>query len=91
MLTHTKLSANSYTTDVPTCLMQAPDEVLYMPPKILAMKYTNIQRVTVPAEGGHFMPLENPKVFAKDMVSAMRLFADYHNDVKYDSGFDRCL
>lgn len=73
---------------MPTCIIQAPDEVLYMPPKILALKFTNILRVSVPNEGGHFLAMENPKAFAEEIVSAMQLFIDYHNNVKVVSNFN---
>ncbi|XP_037300872.1 juvenile hormone epoxide hydrolase-like [Manduca sexta] len=58
-------------SSVPIVVVQAPDEIYYMPPAALNTKYTNLVAVDVLSEGGHFLAYEMPEQFAKLVISAV--------------------
>ncbi|XP_037300336.1 juvenile hormone epoxide hydrolase-like [Manduca sexta] len=64
----------SYPTDVPTWALQAPDEIIYMSPIMLATKYKNLRHATVLDNGGHFLALERPAEFGADVLRAVTEF-----------------
>ncbi|CAH2098061.1 unnamed protein product [Euphydryas editha] len=67
-----------YSTSVPTWALQAKNEFFYQPPIILKTKYVNLLGVTTLNEGGHFIALEMPQVFADDLFNAVKFFKEYH-------------
>ncbi|XP_072946430.1 juvenile hormone epoxide hydrolase-like [Epargyreus clarus] len=66
-------------TPVPTWVLQAKHELIYTPPWMMRFKYTNLLGETVLDEGGHFIALELPKVFAKDVIQAITAFRKWHS------------
>jgi len=60
------------TVDVPTGYVEFPKEILKPPRALAARTYTDIQRWTVEAKGGHFAALEQPEVLAREIRAFFR-------------------
>lgn len=60
------------TVDVPTGYAEFPKEILRPPRSLAARTYTNIQRWSVMAKGGHFAALEQPETLAEEIKTFFR-------------------
>ncbi|XP_059061286.1 juvenile hormone epoxide hydrolase-like [Achroia grisella] len=69
-------------TPVPSWFIQAKHEVAYLPAWIIRWKYQNLQNVTVIDDGGHFLALELPELFSKDVLKAVAAFRNFHKQNK---------
>ncbi|XP_030032922.2 juvenile hormone epoxide hydrolase isoform X1 [Manduca sexta] len=67
------------TTTVPTVVVQASDEIFYMPPSMLKTKFSNLLAVDVLNDYGHFLAFEVPDVFASNFVSAVQRILAFNN------------
>ncbi|KAJ8721327.1 hypothetical protein PYW07_002102 [Mythimna separata] len=68
----------SIPTPVPTCTVHAKDEIIYMSPAMLKIKYTNLLS-SVPLDNyGHFLAWEAPEVFSRVVIDALVEFRAYH-------------
>ncbi|XP_075986256.1 juvenile hormone epoxide hydrolase-like [Anticarsia gemmatalis] len=65
-------------TPVPTWSVHAKEEIIYESPVMLKYKYPNLIHSTVFDDGGHFLALEKPKVFAEDVHKAIAAFRRWH-------------
>ncbi|XP_037303636.1 juvenile hormone epoxide hydrolase isoform X2 [Manduca sexta] len=65
-------------TPVPTCTIHAKDEILYQSPPILQTKFPNLLNSTVLFDGGHFLALEMPELFADNVLNAIATFRNWH-------------
>ncbi|CAG4966385.1 unnamed protein product [Colias eurytheme] len=72
------LSLDEIPTPVPTSILQPKYELFYEPEWILKSKYTNLLKVTVLEDGGHFFAMELPDVFAKDVLTSIASFRNWH-------------
>ncbi|KAG6458412.1 hypothetical protein O3G_MSEX010852 [Manduca sexta] len=72
------LKLDSYKTAVPTWGLQAKSELMYQPPALLRMKFTNLLNTTVLEDGGHFLAFELPQVFVEDVFRAVKAFREWH-------------
>ncbi|XP_061384852.1 juvenile hormone epoxide hydrolase-like isoform X1 [Danaus plexippus] len=66
------------TTEVPTWGLQAKNEIIYQPETVLRVKYKNLLGVTTLEDGGHFVALEKPEEFARDVSRAVTAFRRFH-------------
>ncbi|XP_053620314.1 juvenile hormone epoxide hydrolase-like [Plodia interpunctella] len=66
-------------TPVPTWALQARHELSFLPPWMIRFKYPNLLNATMLDDGGHFVALEMPEVFANDVLNAVKAFRDYHH------------
>ncbi len=60
------------TVGVPLAYAAFPKEILRPPRSLAAKSYTNIQRWTPMAKGGHFAALEQPEALARDVIDFYR-------------------
>ncbi|XP_013165349.1 PREDICTED: juvenile hormone epoxide hydrolase-like [Papilio xuthus] len=77
-----QLSLDSHTTTVPTWAFQTKSEMIYQPPSILKTKYLNFLGATVLEDGGHFLALELPQIYANDVFKAVNIFKNWHKEIK---------
>ncbi|CAK1589856.1 unnamed protein product [Parnassius mnemosyne] len=77
---YASLGLDEIPTPVPTWILQAKNELAYLPPWILKFKYKNLINETVLDDGGHFIAMEMPKVFSEDVLSAVAAFRNWHKD-----------
>ncbi|KAI5630695.1 juvenile hormone epoxide hydrolase [Phthorimaea operculella] len=75
---HLGLKFDSIPTPVPTWGMQAKHEMSYQPASILRLKFSNLVNLTVLEDGGHFLALQMPKVFADDVLKSVEAFRAWH-------------
>ncbi|CAH0598405.1 unnamed protein product [Chrysodeixis includens] len=66
------------TTPVPTWVIQAKSELIYMSPEMLKYTFTNLLDTTVLDYGGHFLALELPEIFSEDLLNAITKFRSWH-------------
>lgn len=62
---------------VPTAVLTAPCEPLQLPQSLMELSY-DVRRHTVLEEGGHFLPLEQPRALANDLIAFLK--EDMHLD-----------
>lgn len=74
-----EMNLEAFTSPVPTWALQARDELVYQPPAVLRAKYPNLLNVTVLDDGGHFLALELPEVFAEDVFKAVHAFKKWRS------------
>ncbi|XP_038218168.1 juvenile hormone epoxide hydrolase-like [Zerene cesonia] len=72
------LGLDQIPTPVPTSVMQAKNELAFEPEWILKTKYPNLLQATVLDDGGHFLAMELPDEFAKDVLNAIAKFRNWH-------------
>ncbi|KAG6446905.1 hypothetical protein O3G_MSEX004676 [Manduca sexta] len=65
-------------TPVPTWTIHAKNEIMYQPPTLLKTKFPNLLNSTVLLNGGHFLALEMPEIFAEDVLKAVASFRQWH-------------
>ncbi|XP_068624204.1 juvenile hormone epoxide hydrolase-like [Battus philenor] len=75
---HLETKLDEIPTPVPTWLLQTKHELLYQSPLVTKFKFNNILNVTVLNEGGHFVALELPEVFADDVIRAVGEFRKWN-------------
>nr|CAD7394412.1 unnamed protein product [Timema cristinae] len=63
-------------TKVPTACVWFPNEIRYYPEYFLREKYHNLLQNSHMKQGGHFAALEEPKLLAEDIFSAIKLMLD---------------
>ncbi|KAJ8730613.1 hypothetical protein PYW08_002026 [Mythimna loreyi] len=68
----------SIPTPVPTCTVHAKDELSYMPPSMLSIKFTNLLSSLSLDNYGHFFAWEAPEVFTKYVLEALAEIRAYH-------------
>ncbi|KAJ8721330.1 hypothetical protein PYW07_002105 [Mythimna separata] len=68
----------SIPTEVPTCTVHAKDELSYMPPSMLQLKFTNLLSSLSLDDYGHFFAWEAPEVFTKLVINALVEIRAYH-------------
>ncbi|KPI98602.1 Juvenile hormone epoxide hydrolase [Papilio xuthus] len=81
---YTGLKLDEVPTPVPTWLLQAKNEISYLPGWIVKSKYVNLINETIVNDGGHFFAMEMPKFFAEDVLKAIGEFRKWHkqNNIK---------
>ncbi|CAK1547841.1 unnamed protein product [Leptosia nina] len=72
------LELDEIVTPVPTWLIQAKYELAYVPPWLFKFKYPNLLNETLLDDGGHFLAMEMPEIFSKDVLKAMDAFRKWH-------------
>ncbi|XP_047510618.1 juvenile hormone epoxide hydrolase-like isoform X2 [Pieris napi] len=72
------LNLDEIQTPVPTWVIQAKQEVTYVPGWILKFKYINLLNETILQDGGHFLAMELPEIFSKDVLKAIDAFRKWH-------------
>lgn len=65
-------------TPVPTWTIHAKDEIIYQSPLMLKVKYPNLLHSTILPGAGHFLALEEPEIFADDVLKAIAAFRRWH-------------
>ncbi|XP_061705568.1 juvenile hormone epoxide hydrolase-like isoform X1 [Cydia pomonella] len=73
-VTYWSLGLSEIPTPVPMWGLQAKNEITYQPPAVLRFKYPNLLRTNPLEVGGHFIALELPELFAKDVLTAVAEF-----------------
>ncbi|HXT95875.1 MAG TPA: epoxide hydrolase [Polyangia bacterium] len=77
---HAEAQAPSLTAadrvEVPVAMALFPREPAGVPPRSLAERTLNIQRWTEMPRGGHFGPLEEPALYADDVLAFLRMLQD---------------
>ncbi|XP_072946428.1 juvenile hormone epoxide hydrolase-like [Epargyreus clarus] len=71
------LRMNDIPTPVPVCVMQTRCEVTYLPPWLIRLKYPNLLNESVVPDGGHFIAMEAPKLFARDLLEAVSTIREW--------------
>ncbi|XP_037300979.1 juvenile hormone epoxide hydrolase-like [Manduca sexta] len=71
---HFALQLDEIPTPVPTWVIQAKNEIAYLPPLMLKMKFPNLVGERAVDDGGHFLAFELPKLFAEDVLTAIQEF-----------------
>ncbi|CAG9792547.1 unnamed protein product [Diatraea saccharalis] len=73
-------------TTVPTWTIQAKNELGYLPPWLIKLKYPNLIKDNPIDDGGHFLAFERPQVFSEDVLNAVQAFRQWHkkSNVKTD-------
>ncbi|XP_038217947.1 juvenile hormone epoxide hydrolase-like [Zerene cesonia] len=74
------LGLDQIPTQVPTFIIQAKNEISYVPEMVLRVKYPNLLKSTDLEDGGHFLAMELPDVFAKDVLTAITSFRKWHKE-----------
>ncbi|KAL0860660.1 hypothetical protein ABMA27_010005 [Loxostege sticticalis] len=69
-------------TPVPTWVIQARNELAYLPPWLLKSKFPNLVNATHLDDGGHFLAFEMPKEFSQDVLNAITAFRKLHKSNK---------
>ncbi|XP_060807846.1 juvenile hormone epoxide hydrolase isoform X2 [Amyelois transitella] len=68
-------------SQVPAWALQARHEMSFLPPWMIKFKFPNLLNATILDYGGHFLALEQPEVFAKDVLEAVKAFREYRKKV----------
>nr|XP_034825846.1 juvenile hormone epoxide hydrolase-like [Maniola hyperantus] len=76
------LQLDDIPSPVPTVSLQAKNEVVFITRWAIQKKFPNLIRSTLLDEGGHFLALELPQLFAKDVVTAIGEFRAWHKNNK---------
>ncbi|CAH2098057.1 unnamed protein product [Euphydryas editha] len=76
------LGLNEIPTKVPTWIIQAKHEIVYTPTWIIKFKYPNLINNTILDDGGHFLALQLPEIFSKDVLKAIESFREWHKKNK---------
>nr|CAD7403396.1 unnamed protein product [Timema poppensis] len=71
-----ELGILSIPTKVPTACVWFPNEIRYYPEYFLREKYHNLLQNSHMKQGGHFAALEEPKLLAEDIFSAIKIMLD---------------
>nr|CAD7263042.1 unnamed protein product [Timema shepardi]CAD7571341.1 unnamed protein product [Timema californicum] len=74
-----ELGILSIPTKVPTACVWFPHEIRYYPEYFLREKYHNLLQNSHMKQGGHFAAMEEPKLLAEDIFSAIKLMLDQKN------------
>ncbi|XP_045507046.1 juvenile hormone epoxide hydrolase-like isoform X1 [Colias croceus] len=74
------LGLDQIPTQVPTFVIQAKNEINYVPEMVLKTKYPNLLKATDLEDGGHFLAMELPEVYAKDVLTAITTFRNWHKE-----------
>ncbi|XP_061705579.1 juvenile hormone epoxide hydrolase-like [Cydia pomonella] len=61
-------------TPVPTWIIQAKNELIFQPWRILRRKFPNLVHANAIDDGGHFLAFQLPKVFSDDVLKAIAAF-----------------
>jgi pimeloyl-ACP methyl ester carboxylesterase len=76
---------------VPVGLALFPKDIGGIPPRSLAERTLNVQRWTEMPRGGHFAALEEPKLFARDVIDFFRAYRTSASDSDTDRYGERPL
>nr|CAD7193995.1 unnamed protein product [Timema douglasi] len=71
-----ELGILSIPTKVPTACVWFPNEIRYYPEYFLREKYHNLLQNSHMKQGGHFAAMEEPKLLAEDIFSAIKIMLD---------------
>ncbi|RVE45004.1 hypothetical protein evm_010322 [Chilo suppressalis] len=80
------LKMDEIPTKVPTWTIQGKNELGYLPPWLIKLKYPNLVKDNPIDDGGHFLALELPQVFSEDVLNAVQAFRQWHksSNIKTD-------
>ncbi|CAG4955195.1 unnamed protein product [Colias eurytheme] len=67
-------------TQVPTFVTRAKNEIYHTSDIVLKKKYPNLLKVTDLEDGGHFLAMELPEVYAQDVLTAITTFRNWHKE-----------
>ncbi|XP_045455131.1 juvenile hormone epoxide hydrolase-like [Melitaea cinxia] len=76
------LALDDIPTKVPTWVIQAKNEVVYIPTWAIKTKYHNLLNNTILDDGGHFLAFQLPEIFSKDVLKAIESFREWHKKNK---------
>lgn len=65
--------AGSPATTVPTNVQFFGRDIMFVPKRIIEMKYHNLTKHSITAEGGHFAAFQNPKLVGDDLLDFIKL------------------
>ncbi|XP_048005689.1 juvenile hormone epoxide hydrolase-like isoform X3 [Leguminivora glycinivorella] len=68
------LQMDEIPTPVPTWIIQAKNELIFQPWRILRIKFPNLIHTNAIEDGGHFLAFQLPKVFSEDVLKAVSAF-----------------
>ncbi|XP_063394571.1 juvenile hormone epoxide hydrolase-like [Cydia fagiglandana] len=68
------LQLDEIPTPVPTWIIQAKNELIFQPWRILRRKFPNLVAANAIDDGGHFLAFQLPKVFSEDVLKAVAAF-----------------
>ncbi|CAH0687035.1 unnamed protein product [Chilo suppressalis] len=77
---HYALKLHEIPTQVPMCTIQTKNEIVYLPPWLIKLKYPNHLRDNPLDEGGHFLALELPQVFSEDILDAVKTIRQWYKN-----------
>ncbi|XP_068624270.1 juvenile hormone epoxide hydrolase-like [Battus philenor] len=68
------LKLDEIPTPVPTWIVQAKNEIAFLPGWMLKSKFPNLVNETILDDGGHFLAMELPREFSSDVLNAIVAF-----------------
>ncbi|KAM3958033.1 juvenile hormone epoxide hydrolase-like [Aphomia sociella] len=69
-------------TPVPTWAVEAMHDLGFQPAWIIKRRFPNLLNVNILDDGGHFLALELPELFSKDVLKAIAAFRKFHSQNK---------
>ncbi|XP_068624269.1 juvenile hormone epoxide hydrolase-like [Battus philenor] len=78
------LKIDEIPTPVPTWIVQAKNEIAFTPAWMMSFKYPNLVNETILDDGGHFLAMELPQEFSRNVLSALVAFRAHAQSKRSD-------